>query len=106
MHKGLFATRSRPQLSESAQSAAARVPQSDLHMRVDRGRFLLCVTSLALGGAAGYFLSEKDVVPHLARGAHDPMPVSIVPVPAPAPTATPAAQPVGQTQLTSATTTP
>ncbi|MBX3226159.1 MAG: hypothetical protein KIT84_28700 [Labilithrix sp.] len=45
-------------------------------MQVDRGRFLLFVSTLAAGGAAGYLLSEKDVVPHLAdRAAAPPEPL-------------------------------
>lgn len=73
-------------------------------MQVERGRFLLFVSSLAAGGAAGYLLSEKDVVPHLAHGAHEPKPVSMVQEPAPAPPIAPAAPSVGQTELTSAKT--
>src|SRR5688572_18933611 len=54
-------------------------------MQVERGRFLLIVSTLAAGGAAGYLLSEKDVVPHLANGAHDraaAAPVAVSPEPA------------------------
>lgn len=60
-------------------------------MPVDRGRFLLFASTLAAGGAAGYLLSEKDVVPHLPSAGgpkpHDPA-VAASPVPAPAPAAT------------------
>lgn len=66
-------------------------------MQVERGRFLLFVSAMAAGGAAGYLLSEKDVVPHLADSAHNPKPVAMVQVPdSPAPVLT------GQTELTSA----
>ena len=45
-------------------------------MHVDRGAFLMFVTSLAVGGAGGYVASEKDLVPHLdgkpPRGATPP----------------------------------
>jgi hypothetical protein len=58
-------------------------------MHVDRGAFLMFLTSLGLGGAAGYVASEKDLVPHLdgkpSRGAPPPAP----PPPIPAPSATP-----------------
>ena len=47
-------------------------------MHVDRGAFLMFVTSLALGGGAGYVASEKDLVPHLdgkpPRGTPSPAP--------------------------------
>lgn len=69
-------------------------------MQVERGRFLLFVSSLAAGGAAGYLLSEKDVVPHLAGGAHDPKPVATVQVPETPPVGEPA--PTARTELTSA----
>jgi hypothetical protein len=59
-------------------------------MQVERGRFLLFVSTLTAGGAGGYLLAQ----------AHRP--VSTMREPAPAPTATPTAVPVGQTELTSA----
>lgn len=71
-------------------------------MQVERGRFLLFVSSLAAGGAAGYLLSEKDVVPHLANSAHNPKPVAMVQEPEPSvPESAPIAS-TGQTELTSA----
>jgi hypothetical protein len=42
-------------------------------MQVDKGAFMMFVTSLALGGAAGYVASEKDLVPHLDK-KHPPAP--------------------------------
>ena len=51
-------------------------------MHVDRGAFLMFVTSLALGGGAGYVASEKDLVPHMP-GRAPPAP----PPPPPAPVA-------------------
>lgn len=73
-------------------------------MQVERGHFLLLVSTLAAGGAAGYLLSEKDVVPHLADSAHNPKPVTMVQLPeSPAAMQVPAT-PTGQTELTSAKT--
>jgi len=58
-------------------------------MQVDRGRFLLIVSTLAAGGAAGYLASEKGVVPHIPDSAHtqhtqqvQPAPVVVAPEPA------------------------
>jgi hypothetical protein len=75
-------------------------------MVINRGVFLLSVSSLAVGGAAGYVASEKDVVPHLAGSAHAPASkteLSSAPAPAPArveavavPVASPAPTPVVQ----------
>jgi hypothetical protein len=70
-------------------------------MQVERGSFLLLVSSLAAGGAAGYLLSEKDAVPHLGDSAHNPKPVTMVQVPESAVMELPAT-PVGQTEITSA----
>jgi hypothetical protein len=67
-------------------------------MQVERGGFLLLVSSLAAGGAAGYLLSEKDLVPHLADSAHQPRRMTAVQVPA----APAKAFPTSQTELTSA----
>lgn len=36
-------------------------------MQVDRGGYLVFVTSIALGGAAGYIASEKNLVPHMKK---------------------------------------
>lgn len=36
-------------------------------MQVERGRFLLAVSTLAAGAAGGYLASEKNVVPHLSE---------------------------------------
>lgn len=43
-------------------------------MHVDRGSFLLLVTTLAAGAAGGYFLSEKHVLPHLDEWGGKPPP--------------------------------
>jgi hypothetical protein len=43
-------------------------------MQVDKGAFMMFVTSLALGGAAGYVASEKDLVPHIDKKAPPPPP--------------------------------
>jgi hypothetical protein len=56
-------------------------------MLIDRGVFLLSVSSIAAGGVGGYVASEKDVVPHLAgtsRGPASKTEVSSAPAPAPA----------------------
>jgi hypothetical protein len=60
-------------------------------MQVERGRFLLFVSTLAAGGAGGYLLAQ----------ARKPV-ISTMREPAPAPTATPTALPVGHAELTSA----
>src|SRR5687767_8448236 len=43
-------------------------------MHVDRGSFLILVTTLAAGAAGGYFLSEKHVLPHLDEWGGKPPP--------------------------------
>ncbi len=52
-------------------------------MHVDRGSFLMLVTTLAAGGGLGYLASEKNVVPHLddARNKPPPAPPPVVPEP-------------------------
>jgi hypothetical protein len=51
-------------------------------MQVDRGGYLLVVSSLALGGVGGYVASERDLVPHLQGNPRNvpPAPVSAEPV--------------------------
>ena len=39
-------------------------------MPIDRGAFLIFVTSISAGAVAGYVASEKDVVPHLQGSFH------------------------------------
>ena len=41
-------------------------------MQIDRGAFLIFVTSISAGGVAGYVASEKDIVPHLQGSSHGP----------------------------------
>ncbi|MBX3233324.1 MAG: hypothetical protein KIT84_33555 [Labilithrix sp.] len=43
-------------------------------MQVDRGGYLVFVSSIALGGALGYIASEKDLVPHLKKPEAPPPP--------------------------------
>jgi len=47
-------------------------------VQVDKGAFLMFVSSLALGGAAGYVASEKDLVPHIDKKTPPPAPTPIV----------------------------
>lgn len=51
-------------------------------MQVDRGGYLVFVTSIALGAGAGYIASEKDLVPHLKKNQEPvpepPKPVAVV----------------------------
>ena len=72
-------------------------------MNVDRGSFLMLVTTLAAGGGLGYLASEKNVVPHLDDTRNKPPPPPVVPDPPkvvvadaapPAPPPPPAAPPV------------
>src|SRR5215207_2417764 len=73
-------------------------------MQVDRGSFLMLVTTLAAGGGLGYLASERNVVPHLdgtRNKAPPPAPVTPEPKPvidrvdaAPAASPPPASPPV------------
>jgi hypothetical protein len=51
-------------------------------VHVDRGSFLILVTTLAAGAAGGYFLSEKHLLPHFDEWGGKPPPK---PEPPPAP---------------------
>jgi len=64
-------------------------------MHVDRGSFLMLVTTLAAGGGLGYFASEKNIVPHLdpARGKPPPPPPVVAEPPKVVADAAPAAPP-------------
>ncbi len=50
----------------------ARNPHWGMAMQIDRGAFLIFVTSISAGGVAGYVASEKDFVPHLQGSSHGP----------------------------------
>lgn len=60
-------------------------------MHIDRGSFLILVTTLAAGGAGGYIASEKNVVPHLDEWRGKPPPP---PPPPPADASVPDVAPV------------